>query len=59
VILGAAALALAAVDRGITAGIAVARAPSARWPALRVRIVWVSLLVVAVASRWAVERSPW
>jgi hypothetical protein len=35
------------------------RLASVRWPALRVRIVAVSLVVVAVASRWAVERSPW
>ncbi len=59
VILGAAALALAFADRGIAAGIAFAKEPSARWPAVRVRIVGVSLLVVVVASRWAVERSPW
>jgi len=59
VILGAAALALALVDRVIAAGIAFAKEPSARWPALRLRIVAVSLLVVAVASHWAVERSPW
>jgi hypothetical protein len=59
VILGAAALALALADRGIAAGIAFAKEPSARWPAVRVRIVGVSLLVVVVASRWAVERRPW
>jgi len=59
VILGAAALALALVDRAIAAGIAFAREPSARWPALRVRIVGVSLLVVVVASRWTLERNPW
>jgi len=59
VILGAAALALALVDRGIAASTACAKEPSARWPAVRVRVVAVSLLVVAVASRWAVERSPW
>jgi hypothetical protein len=59
VILGAAALALALVDRAIAAPIAFAREPRAQWPALRVRIVGVSLLVVVVASRWAVERSPW
>lgn len=29
------------------------------WPTLRVRVVAVSLIVVAVASRWAVERRPW
>jgi HupE/UreJ protein len=59
VILGAAAIALASVDRAIDAAIGCSKAPSGRWPALRLRIVGVSLLVVAVASRWAVERSPW
>jgi hypothetical protein len=59
VILGAAAGALAAIDRGIEAGVAFARAPSPKWPALRLRVVGVSLLVVAIASRWAVERNPW
>jgi len=59
VILGAAAMVLALIDRGIDAAIAISKAPSASWPALRMRIVGVSLLVVAVASRWAVERSPW
>jgi HupE / UreJ protein len=59
VILGAAAAALALIDRAIDATIALARTPSARWPALRLRIVGVSLLVVLVASRWAVERRPW
>ena len=55
VVLGAAALSLAGLDRLIAA----LRVPSARWPALRVRIVAVSLVVVAVGSLWAVERSPW
>lgn len=32
---------------------------STRWPALRLRIVAVSLVVVAVGSVWAVQRSPW
>lgn len=59
VILGAAALALAVADRAIGWAIARARQPVASWPALRVRVVGVSLLVVAVASRWAVARSPW
>lgn len=59
VILGAAALVLALMDRAIDAAIAFSRTSSTRWPALRLRIVGVSLLVVAVASRWAVERSPW
>ena len=30
-----------------------------RWPAVRLRAVAVSLLVVAVASLWAAERAPW
>lgn len=55
VVLVAAALALTALDRLIAA----VRAPSERWPALRVRAVAVSLLVVGVASVWAAERSPW
>lgn len=46
---------LAGVDRAI-AGV---RAPSARWSPLRLRVVGVSFLIVAIASRWAVERSPW
>ena len=54
-VLLAAAVLLAAVDRMIGA------LPWRRieWPALRVRVVTVSLVVVAVASRWAVERNPW
>ncbi len=59
VILAAAAMVLALIDRAIAAAIAVARQPGAQWPALRLRIVGVSLLVVVVASRWAVERRPW
>lgn len=59
VILTAAAMALAVLDRGIAAMIALARQPSSQWPALRLRIVAVSTLVVAIASRWAVERRPW
>jgi hypothetical protein len=32
----------------------------ASWPsALRLRVVGVSVAVILVASRWAVERSPW
>lgn len=32
----------------------------ATWPsALRLRVVGVSVMVILVASRWAVERSPW
>src|SRR5437868_9657362 len=53
-VLVAAAVLLAALDRLISA----MPAPSINWPALRVRVVAVSL-VVAVASRWAVQRNPW
>lgn len=49
------ALVLMVVDQLIV----LARRPSARWEALRIRIVAVSLLVVAVGSVWAVERRPW
>lgn len=45
----------AGVDRGLSA----LRLSSQQWPALRVRVVAVSLLVVSVGSAWAVERSPW
>jgi hypothetical protein len=55
VVLLAAAIALAAVDQVIRA----VRAPDVGWPVLRMRVVGVSLIVVAVASRWAVERAPW
>lgn len=55
VVLIAAAVLLGALDRGIAA----LRLSSDRWPALRVRVVAVSLLVVMVGSAWAVERSPW
>ena len=46
---------LAGVDRGIAA----VRLTNERWPAIRVRVVAVSMLVVMVGSAWAVERSPW
>ncbi len=46
---------LAGVDRGIAA----VRLTNDRWPAIRVRVVAVSMLVVMVGSAWAVERSPW
>ena len=59
VILVGAAVLLAVIDRGIDSAITFARQPSSQWPALRLRIVGVSLLVVVVASRWAVERRPW
>ncbi len=55
VVLLAAAALLTALDRGI----ATLRLSNDRWPALRVRVVAVSLLVVTVGSAWAVERSPW
>jgi hypothetical protein len=55
IVLTAAALVLAAIDRAID----WTRLHSPAWPALRIRIVAVSLLVVAVASHWAVERNPW
>ncbi len=55
VVLLAAAALLTALDRGI----ATLRLSNDNWPALRVRVVTVSLLVVAVGSAWAVERNPW
>ena len=55
VVLAGAGVALALLDRLIVAS----RAASARWPALRLRTVSVSLLVIAFASQWAVERRPW
>lgn len=55
VVLAGAGLALALLDRLLVAS----RAASARWPALRLRTVSVSLLVIAFASQWAVERRPW
>ena len=55
VVLALAAVVLLAIDAAITR----ARTSSERWPALRVRTVSVSLIVVAVGSLWAVQRSPW
>ncbi|HEU4722100.1 MAG TPA: HupE/UreJ family protein [Gemmatimonadaceae bacterium] len=55
VVLAGAGVALALLDRLIVAS----RSGSARWPALRLRTVSVSLLVIAFASQWAVERRPW
>ena len=43
----------------VDAAIAHARRPGASWDTLRVRVVAVSVLVVAVGSAWAVERRPW
>jgi hypothetical protein len=55
VVLGAATIALAMLDLLLVQ----MRATRGRWPVLRVRSVAVSVAVVAIASRWAVERSPW
>jgi hypothetical protein len=55
VVLAAAASGLALIDVGIRAS----RLAPARWPAVRVRAVSVSLLVIVVATQWAVERTPW
>ena len=55
VVLAAAGMALALID----AAIGASRLATARWPAVRVRTVAVSVLVVAVATQWAVERTPW
>jgi len=55
VVLAAAGLCLALIDGCIGA----TRLAPARWPAVRVRAVSVSLLVILVASQWAVERAPW
>jgi len=43
----------------IDAGIGASRLATARWPVVRMRTIAVSLLVIAVASQWAVERTPW
>jgi hypothetical protein len=55
VVLTLAGVALAAIDAALTAS----RVSTRRWPVARVRTVSVSLLVVAIASRWALERAPW
>jgi hypothetical protein len=55
VVLGAAAVALTMLDLLLVQ----LRATPARWPALRVRSIAVSLAIVAIASLWAVERAPW
>ena len=55
VVLALAAILLLAVDTVI----ARVRATSTQWPVLRVRTVTVSLVVVAVGSLWAAQRSPW
>ena len=43
---------------GLDHMIGAIRISNERWPALRVRVVAVSLVVVAVGSAWAVQRSP-
>jgi hypothetical protein len=55
VVLGVTAAALAMLDVLLVQ----LRTTPGRWPALRVRSVAISIAVVAIASRWAVERSPW
>jgi hypothetical protein len=55
VVLALAAVVLLVIDAAITR----VRTSSEQWPALRVRTVSVSLIVVAVGSLWAVQRSPW
>jgi HupE/UreJ protein len=55
VVLAIAATLLVAID----ALIARVGATTERWPVLRLRTVSVSLVVVAVGSLWAVQRSPW
>jgi len=54
-VLAGAAAALTLLDAAIGASHAATR----RWSALRLRTVSVSLLIVAIAAQWAVERSPW
>jgi len=54
VVLAAAAVILALIDRGL----GMLPLPS-RLPALRLRVVVVSSIVAAIAARWAVERAPW
>jgi hypothetical protein len=50
-----AALAFVAADRGLGA-----LRRQDRWPSpLRLRVVSVSILVILVAARWAMERAPW
>jgi hypothetical protein len=55
VVLAMAAMGLALLDAGLQAS----RLTTVRWPAVRLRAVAVSLLVITVASQWAVERTPW
>src|SRR5438876_336729 len=57
VVLAIAAVALGLLDRGIAALSRPPRPPAGSH--LRLRVVAVSALVALVATRWAVERSPW
>jgi len=54
-VLVGAGICLALIDACIVAS----RMTPTRWPAVRVRAVAVSLVVVVVATQWAVERRPW
>jgi HupE/UreJ protein len=54
-VLALVALALVAVDRGLDALPRRRQGPTA----LRLRIVSISVAVVTIAVRWAVERAPW
>ena len=54
-VLAGAALLLGALD----AALGAVRSWSQTWPAYRVRVTAVSLAVVVIAARWAVERAPW
>jgi hypothetical protein len=49
----------AALLGGIDLSLLKVRTWSVAWPAYRVRVTAVSAVVVAVASRWALERAPW
>ena len=59
VVLAIAFALLAALDSGFELALGASRATTSRWPALRLRTVSVSVVVVTVASVWVVERSPW
>jgi hydrogenase/urease accessory protein HupE len=49
----------AGVLTAVDASVASLRLQSATWPAYRVRVAAVSIGVVAIASQWAMERTPW
>jgi hypothetical protein len=50
---------IAALFALVDYGIRHSRSPRASWQPLRARVVSVSLVVVAVGSAWAIQRSPW